>query len=458
MRTTLVWLFTVVLTPCLAFAQASITGSVKDASGAILPGVTVEAASPALIEKVRTVTTDGTGQYSIVDLRPGVYSVTFTLAGFSTVKREGIELAGSFAATLNTEMRVGALEETITVTGASPTVDVTSSTVQKVMTVDVVSQIPVTRTLTSVAALVPATTGVNTRTGLSIHGSRSTDQKMVQDGLSIGIPTLTGGSEAATGLNLSAVQEVAVDVAAVAADTGQGGVRVNLIPREGGNVFRGSMFVQLQTEAMQGSNYSDALKAAGLASAAGTKRVWDVNPGYGGPILRDRLWFYATMRYEGSETYVPGMFSNLNAGKPNVWAYVPDTSQPSLNNPINTNGQVRFTTQVTPKNKAAFAYSQSSNNGGGGISATTAPESRAPTRVPFYRTLAASWSSPLTSRLLIDAAAYQQFFRYGSMVPAGESLSPAMIPVTDQATSLSYRSAPGAANVPGAYTNNALRS
>src|SRR5262245_18642726 len=110
--------------PAAAYAQASITGTVTDASGGVLPGVTVEASSPALIEKVRSVSTDGTGQYRIVDLRPGIYSVTFTLTGFSNVKREGIELAGSFTASVNAELRVGTVAETITVSGEAPTVDV----------------------------------------------------------------------------------------------------------------------------------------------------------------------------------------------------------------------------------------------------------------------------------------------------------------------------------------------
>ena len=106
-----------------AFAQASITGVVKDTSGAVLPGVTVEASSPALIEKSRSVVTDGTGQYRIVDLRPGTYTVTFTLAGFATVKREGLELTGSFTAGVSPEMKVGAVAETVTVSGESPIVD-----------------------------------------------------------------------------------------------------------------------------------------------------------------------------------------------------------------------------------------------------------------------------------------------------------------------------------------------
>ena len=119
-------LFGLLLLPATSSAQAAITGVVKDASGGVLPGVTVEAASPALIEKVRTVVTDDTGQYRIVDLRPGTYTVTFSFPGFSTVKREGIELTGSFVATVNGDLKVGALEETVTVTAATPTVDVQS--------------------------------------------------------------------------------------------------------------------------------------------------------------------------------------------------------------------------------------------------------------------------------------------------------------------------------------------
>ncbi|MEQ1573681.1 MAG: carboxypeptidase-like regulatory domain-containing protein, partial [Vicinamibacterales bacterium] len=132
--------------PAAAYAQASITGVVRDTSGAVLPGVTVEAASPVLIEKVRSVTTDGSGLYRIVDLRPGTYSVTVTLPGFSTVRREGIELTGNFTATINAEMRVGSLEETITVTGASPIVDVQSTAQQQVLGKDVIDNIPSSRT------------------------------------------------------------------------------------------------------------------------------------------------------------------------------------------------------------------------------------------------------------------------------------------------------------------------
>src|SRR4051812_4748982 len=126
-------LFCVLVIPAAAYAQASIAGTVKDTSGAVLPGATVEAASPVLIEKSRSVVTDGSGQFRIVDLRPGLYTVTFSLAGFNTVKREGVELTGTFTAAINADMRVGSLQETITVTGATPTVDLQSTTKQRVM-------------------------------------------------------------------------------------------------------------------------------------------------------------------------------------------------------------------------------------------------------------------------------------------------------------------------------------
>src|SRR5580765_482930 len=150
-------LLVLLLLPPAAHAQfaGSITGVAKDASGGVLPGVTVEAASPALIEKVRSVVTDATGQYRLVDLRPGTYSVTFALPGFSTVKREGTEISGTFVATVNGELKVGALEETITVTGETPIVDVQSAKVQQTVNKDVISAIPSSKNAAGIQALIP---------------------------------------------------------------------------------------------------------------------------------------------------------------------------------------------------------------------------------------------------------------------------------------------------------------
>src|SRR2546422_9793887 len=132
----------VLLLPATVFAQASLTGTVRDASGGVLPGVTVEASSPALIEKTRTAATDGSGQYRIVDLRPGTYALTFTLPGFNTVKRDGIELTGSQTITIPAEMRVGGIAETVTVTGESPVVDVQTARRKLVLKDDVIQSLP----------------------------------------------------------------------------------------------------------------------------------------------------------------------------------------------------------------------------------------------------------------------------------------------------------------------------
>src|SRR5437667_3397930 len=152
-----VWL---ALLPTMASAQGTgaIAGTVRDASGAVLPGVTVEAASPALIEKVPTASTDGSGQCKIIQLPPGVYTVTFTLPGFSVVKREGVELTADFTATINADLKVGTLEETITVSAESPVVDVQSITTRTVMTRDVLDSIPTGRNIQAIGIMIPGTT------------------------------------------------------------------------------------------------------------------------------------------------------------------------------------------------------------------------------------------------------------------------------------------------------------
>ena len=185
-----------VLFPVAAYAQATIAGTVRDPSGAVLPGVTVEAASPALIEKARTVITDGTGQYRVVDLVPGVYAVTFTLQGFSTVRREGIEVSGAGVFSVNVEMRVGALTETITVTGEAPVVDVQSVRNETVLRGDVLSALPASRGFSQLLNAVPSVQGGNldsqvTAVGtggtfFNSFGSRPNEGRVNMDGLSVG--------------------------------------------------------------------------------------------------------------------------------------------------------------------------------------------------------------------------------------------------------------------------------
>ena len=248
-----------------AFAQngSSIAGVVKDTSGAVLPGVTVEAASPALIEKVRTVVTDTAGQYKIVDLRPGTYTVTFTLTGFSTVKRDGIELTASFTATVNADLRVGAVEETITVSGEAPIVDVQNVVQQRVMTRDVLDGAPLgTKQAAAVGALIPGVIASSqdvggtqfTAASISIHGGRSGEMLILFDGMDASNGQGRGGAYTTVQSNDAAVQELALEVSGFSAESEMGGIRTNLIPRDGGNIFKGSFFANGTNDKFQSDN------------------------------------------------------------------------------------------------------------------------------------------------------------------------------------------------------------
>jgi hypothetical protein len=231
------------LLPSSTFAQGSIAGAVKDTTGGAMPGVTVEAASPALIEKIRTVVTDGEGLYKIVDLRPGTYTVTFSLAGFNTFRRDGIELSASFTATVNADMRVGALEETVTVSGQSPTVDVQNVVQQSVLTRNIMDEIPAgTKTIAALGALIPGMvantqdvggTGGTSSAQISIHNSRGSEEQLLQDGMTYNTGAGRGGAFSAVRANEASTQEIAIETGGLGAESEMSGVRTNVIPREG---------------------------------------------------------------------------------------------------------------------------------------------------------------------------------------------------------------------------------
>ncbi len=400
-----------VLVPAAAYAQASIAGVVKDPSGAVLPGVTVEAASPALIERVRSVVTDGSGQYKVVDLRPGTYSVTFALPGFSALKREGIELAGSFTATVNADLRVGAVEESVTVTGDTPVVDIQSVTQQRVLGKEVLDAIPAGRNHANFANLIPGMTGALDYGGtnnlnlstLSVHGGRTGDQRVTVDGMSIS--ATSGNGELSNFIpDITSTQEVAVSYSAGSADQAFGGVQMNLIPREGGNVFRGSVFATGVNSSFQQSNYTPELQAAGLRTPNSIKLVYDVNPGGGGPIVKDKLWFYSAARWQGTQTTVAGLYVNQNAGDPTKWTYEPDLNNPAVLPLVQTSANTRVTWQISPRNKVAGFY-EHQYRVWEQLGPTIAYESATKYDFPRNEFLTGSYSSPITSKLLFDARA-----------------------------------------------------
>ena len=405
----------------VAYAQGTLAGVVRDTSGAVVPGVTVEAASPVLIEKVRTSVTDGSGQYRIVDLRGGTYVVSFALTGFATIRKEGVQLLGENIVTMNAEMRVGAVSETVTVTGETPAVDIKNTTRQQVITKNVIDSLPTGRNYSSLGVLIP---GVNTSAQdaggargdtmaqLTIHGSRPGDQRVMQNGVNT-MTLQVNGDRGIAVPNPGMASEVTVDTSGMSAEQSQGGIRINYIPRDGGNSFSGSTFVTFANSSMQGNNLTSDLVARGLPSPNSIKMLYDINPGFGGPIAKDRMWFYFTGRINRADQYAAGSYVNLNGYDPKKFAVVDDVTKPGYSNGLWTDAQIRLTMQATPRNKVGFTWDQQTRCSclagvgtptAGAISSTVSPEAANNFRAPTQRLFHGEWSSPVTNKLLMEGA------------------------------------------------------
>jgi hypothetical protein len=398
-----------VVIPAIAAAQASITGVVTDESGGVLPGVTVEASSPVLIEKVRAVVTDSTGRYRIVDLRPGDYVVTAALPGFATVRREGITLVGTFTATVDMKLGVGNLQETVTVTGESPVVDVQSVSAQRSIDKQVIDAIPAGRNHIQYGVLIPGVTsgtrdvgGTRTLalTSMAIHGGRTGDQRVMVDGLVI---RNVGSNGSLTNLfpDMSSTQEITIDYGAVSAETMSGGVRINYVPQQGGNSLSGRFFGTFVNQKFQADNFSEELRASGLREPNSLNRSYDVNPSIGGAILTDRVWFYGAARFQENNFFLAGNYYNLNAGDPTKWTYDPDFSRQALDWITQKAGNGRVTWQVSEKHKVSVHYEQQSRDIWSG-NPLIAPESTGNFMFPKNSFATVGWTAPLSSRLLLE--------------------------------------------------------
>ena len=343
----------------VAYAQSAIVGVVKDTSGAAMPGVTVEAASPVLIEKVKSAVTDSDGSYRITDLRPGTYTVTFSLTGFNTFKRDALELRSEFTATLNAEMSVGSLQETITVTGASPIVDVSSTTKSQVLDRETLDAIPTGRTIQGMGQLI---TGVSLnspdvggsramqQTYMSGHGAGASQVTVQVDGMMVNGIDVDGAVQ--NYFNSSMSQEMVYTTSGASADVAGGGVRLNMIPRDGGNTFSGSLFLGYQNESFQSDNLTDSLIARGLKSTDGIGKLSNTEAALGGPIKKDRLWFFASARNFVLDTLPANTFYGIEGTGTPTSAPLPSTEKAVDAQSIRS-VQLRFTWQMSDKNKLA---------------------------------------------------------------------------------------------------------
>jgi hypothetical protein len=413
----------IILIPTGARAQAVIAGLVRDTSGAVLPGVTVEASSPALIEKVRTTVSDGGGQYRIEDLRPGVYKVSFTLPGFSTLERDGVELTGSFTATINADLRVGTVQETVTVTGESPIVDVQSARRQTVISNEVLKAIPTVRSYNALVVVVPGvvtnTNDVATGTATTqfpIHGGRNNEGRMTIDGLNVGNPP-GGNQPPGFSVDVGNSAEISFTTSGGLGESETAGLVMNVVPKTGGNSIHGSLFYSGSGKHLQ----SDNSAGTGVAAPTPLTKIYDVNGAVGGPVLRDRLWYFATARAQGSTRVNANQFTNLNAGDATKWLYAPDLGSPGFSDRTWENVSGRLTWQVTPRNKIGGYWDEQwvcrkceGNTIGITTPAVVSPEANGPNQTLPLRVPQVTWSSPLTNRLLLDAGFGGTYYGWGN--------------------------------------------
>jgi hypothetical protein len=394
------WIALVMLVPWSVSAQ-TIAGTVTDASGAVLPGVSVEASSAALIEQSRTVVSNDAGRFSIVNLRPGTYTVTFTLSGFRVVRREGIVLTSDFTATVNAELGVGGVEEVVTVTGVPPVVDVQSVAAPRIYTREMLDALPTGRTPAAILNTIPGTSP-----GFFATNFRGTSDSLTMvDGMRASNLIGAGPSLTTAPTSSSMYQEYSFSTNIDTAEVGQPGIRINLVPKDGGNQLRGSVFTTYTRAAWQSSNIDDNLRSQGLTEPPKTIKLWDFNPSVGGPIARDRVWFQTTFQSNGSDTQVIGSFYDAD---PSPFVYRPDPSRPAVNKTSGFSFVQRLTWQGTRKDKIAGHYERQDSKtpffSSPLLGINPPPESTLALANPKNDQVGGRWSRTHTSRLLFETS------------------------------------------------------
>jgi hypothetical protein len=437
----------VLLIPSGVFAQVALAGTVKDSSGAVLPGVTVEAASPVLIEKTRSAVSDSTGQYRIESLQPGTYSVTFTLAGFSTLKREGVEVSGTGVVSINADMKIGGVAETITVTGATPVVDIQSTKTAVTFDNEAMRNLPAVRSYSYVLTAVPGIqsniTDVNTGPVFAIfpvHGGRGVESRLTVEGMNISNPP--GGNQPPNyTADIGNSAEVTVQTAGGLGEFETAGVTMNIVPKQGGNSLSGLFASSGFSGGMQSDNYSSDLQSRGAGTPNPTYHVYDVNGAVGGPILKDKLWFYMSVREQGTRRNILNVYYNNNAGDATKWNYAPDFSRPGVYDRQYENYTPRITWQASAKNKFSFSWDEQpvcrtcsgTASFSGSPSSTTSPEADGHGEFSPQRVQTARWTNPVTSRLLLEAGLGNTYYQWGDR-ELNPNPTENLIRVTDAAT------------------------
>ena len=411
---------TVLVAPAAWAQQAGgIAGQVTDETGGALPGVTVEVSSPALIGGSQVLITDGEGRYNAINLPIGTYAATFTLPGFSTVLRDELEIGAGFTANISVQLTVGALEETITVSGATPVVDVQSVRQQRTMPQAELETLPSGNIgLQTLAAVTP---GFGT-TRADVGGSRDTWSAQGAYRNYHGKPgtraSFNGfrnqyfiGSASGVGYvsNSDTIGEMQLEISGMGAESGSGSTSLDIIPREGSNTFTGSLNGKLSTSAMQGENLSDENLGFGL-TAGEVQKIYRASGTVGGPIKQDNLWFYGAIARWGMRVNRPGAFFNALQGNSsmgtttNTLFHEFDRSNPAGDHDWYRTHSVRLTWQASDRNRFSFFGDIQKNcRCTTGFTGSNAIEAQSGWDNWPAGTVQASWTSPVTNRILLEA-------------------------------------------------------
>ena len=390
-------------------AQSTFTGVVKDQSGAVLPGVSVEASSPALIEKSRSTVTDERGTYKIIDLRPGNYSVTFTLPGFKTVMRE-VELPSDFTATINAEMTVGAVEESITVAAESPVVDSQTNFKAQVLPREVLDTVPTAHTIQSAGQLVvgvqmdaPDVGGSRAmqQTYFQVHGTGTSQTSVLMDGMIIN--GLQNDGAVQSYMNDAGAEQMVYQTGGGAADSPTGGLKLNVAPKEGGNSFHGSLFAGFESNGLQSNNLSPSLASHGVRAVDQIGTYRDIDVTLGGPVIKDKLWFFGSSRFFTVNKPVANSFY-IPAGR--TYADCRDAvvaCQQAINDQSINSVLLRLTWQVSPRNKLSAYMDRLFKSRDHDVTAGADPATAGGFwNSPIYETSTIKWTSTISNRLLIE--------------------------------------------------------
>ncbi len=415
--------FLLALSSSTAFAQSAISGQVRDTSGAVMAGVKVEASSPALIEGSRTVTTNGEGRYAIVDIRPGAYTITFTMEGFAVVKQQ-VDVPSNVTVPVDGDMKIGSVGETVNVEARIATVDIDNVAHPSVLTRSDMDALPSARNVQSIGSYVPgvhlnlpdvAGSQQTEQTYMQAHGNPSWRDIYLLDGMRVN--TMQGDGMIQIYVDNALVQETTYQTSSVTAEVGGGGVYTNMIPKDGGNEFHGDLFLGYVPSKFVGSNVDSTLTARGVAGQSAVNKLEDFDGSLGGPIKKDKLWFLMSGRKQLSYIQSAGSFY-LNG-------------DPGIERSYIYTGAMRLTYQINSKNKLALMWTRDFKTkendvvtGSGGLSDVNPLVSSLQRYPVMYYIMQTRWTGTLTPKLLLQAGFTYTKLDYDITYHAGVQQTP----------------------------------